>query len=173
MGNKDRYINSVEGNPQETSQAVSLKMESRALRALKTVERRAKRAIEELLDRQEEYTSLIDERIDQMKERYWVDRGVDKRVTAAQDSADVIKKDISAAVTKTRNEIDDRVALFKDGVAIMRIEVDAEILNTQAACLFIDKIQEHAQMTAQRIDGDFAAADARMRQRVDSLEYGY
>jgi hypothetical protein len=173
MAKRERYINSVEGIPAEISEEVRSKMEQRALRAIKTVERRAKRAVEELLDRQEEYTALIDERIDQMKERYHIDRGVDKRVTAAQNSAKVIKKDISAAVAKTRTEIDDRVLLFKDGVAIMRIEVDAEILNTEAACAFVDKIHIHAQKIAQRIDGDLAAADARMRQRVDNLEYGY
>jgi hypothetical protein len=173
MEKKEKYINSVESTPQETSEAVSLKMERRALRAVKTVERRAKRVIQELLERQEEYTTLIDERIDQMKERYWVDRGVDKRVTAAQDSAEVIKKDISAAVTKTRTDIEERVALFKDGVSIMRIEIDAKILNARAACSFVNKVSQHAQKVAQRIDDDLSRADARMRQRLDSLEYGY
>ncbi|MDR0907310.1 MAG: hypothetical protein LBM63_01665 [Rikenellaceae bacterium] len=173
MAKSKTYINSVDSTPQEISQGVLHKMERRSIRAVKTVERRAKRVVQELLERGEEYTTLIDERIDQMKERYWVDRGVDKRVTAAQDSADVIKKDISAAVAKTRTEIDDRVALFKDGVAIMRIELDAEILNVEAACGFADKVSRHAQMTAQRIDDDLSTADARMRRLVDSLEYGY
>jgi hypothetical protein len=173
MAKREKYINNIEGIPAQTSEAVRAKMEYRAIRAVKTIEHRAARAVRELLERQEEYTSLIDERVEQMKERYHLDRGVDKRVTAAQNSANVIKKDITAASTKMRGEIDDRVRLFKDGVAIMRIEVDAEILNTAAACSFVDKIYEHALKTTLRIDGDLAAADARMRQRVDNLEYVY
>jgi hypothetical protein len=173
MTKKDTYRNSVEGSPQETSEAVRTKMERRALRTVKTVERRAARVIRELLERQEEYTALIDDRIDQIKDLYHVDLSADKRVTAVQDSANVIKNEISAAVAKTRTEIDDRVRLFKDGVAIMRIEVDAEILNSEAACVFVDKIQEHGRKTAERIDGNMANADARMRRHVDKLEYGY
>lgn len=170
---KNKNINGIEGDPTATPEAVLEKMERRANRTVKALERRAKRAVQELIEREEEYTELIDDRIDQMKERYYVDRGVDKRVTAAQNSANVIKNDISAASAKTRNEIDGRLKHFKDGIAITRIEVDAGILTPEAACSFVDKVQEHARMTGERIDGDLADADARMRRRVNKLEYGY
>jgi sugar-specific transcriptional regulator TrmB len=169
----ETYLSNIETPADSLAEQVRSKMERRALRTTKTVEHRAARAARELLAREEEYLWLIEDRIDQMKERYWVDRGVDQRVTAAQNSANVIKKAILAASSKARNEIEERVRLFKDGVAILRIEVDAEILNREAACVFVDKIQEHARMTVRRIDTDLSDADTAMRNQVDNLEYGY
>lgn len=165
-------INGIDGTPIATPEEVAAKMERRAKRTVNAVERRAKRAVRELIEREEEYMELIDDRIDQMKDRYWVDRGVDQRVTAFQNSAGMIKNDLAAASAKARNEIEERVQHFRDGIAIVRVEVDAEILTPDAACSFVDKVREHADMTEQRIDADLADADAVMRRRVSKLEYG-
>lgn len=170
---KNKNINSIDGNPAVAAEEVREKMERRAKRAVGAVERRAKRAVRELIEREEEYKELIDDRIDQMKDRYRVDRGVDKRVTAAQNTANVIKNEIGAASAKARNGIDDRVKQFKDGVAVVRVEVDAGILTPEAACSFVDKIHEHALMTEERIDNDLSDADASMRRRVNKAEYGF
>lgn len=170
---KEKYVNGVEGIPSQTSDDVREKMDRRAKRAANAVERRAKRAVKELIEREEEYKELIDDRVDQMKDRYYVDRGVDKRVTAAQNTADVIKNEISAVSAKARNEIDGRLDHFRDGIAVVRVEVDADILTAEAACSFVDKVHQHAVMTEERIDADLTDADARMRRRVNKMEGGF
>lgn len=170
---KEKYVNEIDGTPVQTPEQVHEKMERRAKRSIGAVERRAGRAVKELIEREEEYKELIDDRIDQMKDRYYVDRGVDKRVTAAQNSGDAVKNELAAASAKARNGIEGRVKHFKDGITVVRVEVDAQVLTPEAACSFVDKVHQHALMAQERIDNDLADADANMRRRVNKLEYGF
>ena len=157
-------------NPAETPEAVREKMERRARRSISAVERRAKHAINEIRAREAEYTEIMNDRIDQMKERYFVDRGADRRVRAARERANVLLIEMSAISAKVRSDISGRVERFKEGIAIVRIEVDAAVLTPAAACSFVDNVHAHALREQDRIDNDFADADAGMRRRVNKLE---
>ncbi len=170
MESKSKSFVSEIDNPVLTPEAIREKMERRAKRSADSVERRAKQAINELKVREAEYVELMNDRIEQMKERYFVGRGVDKRVTAAQDSAKVLQKEMAAISARARSNIAGRVERFKEGMATVRIEVDAGVLTSEAACAFIDNVRAHTLREQDRIDNDFADADTGMRRRVNKME---
>ncbi len=170
MAKREMISTAEMDDPAVAPEAVRERMERRARRSVSAVERRAKHTIEELKAREDEYKELMNDRIEQMKERYFVDRGVDKRVTAAQQSADVLQREMSAVAAKVRGDISARAERFKEGIAAARIEVDAGILTPAAACAFVNKVHFHALREQDRIDNEFADADTAMRSRVNKME---